>query len=123
MVAEHVRQIMSKLGFRTINEMIGRVDVLESNKALTHWKSAGLDLSRLLTPAQKPHEDVDVYCTKKQAWDLENVADRELIQQLQESIEHSEPARLNVELTNLNRAFGTMLSHEIARRWGEHPLA
>ena len=122
MVAEHVRQIMSKLGFRTINEMIGRVDVLESNKALTHWKSAGLDLSRLLTPAQKPHEDVDVYCTKKQAWDLENVADRELIQQLQESIEHSEPARLNVELTNLNRAFGTMLSHEIARRWGEHLL-
>ena len=122
MVAEHVRQIMSKLGFRTINEMIGRVDVLESNKALTHWKSAGLDLSRLLTPAQKPHDDVDVYCTKKQAWDLDNVADRELIQQLQESIEHSEPARLNVELTNLNRAFGTMLSHEIARRWGEHLL-
>ena len=122
MVAEHVRQIMSKLGFRTINEMIGRVDVLESNQALNHWKSAGLDLSRLLTPAQKPHDDVDVFCTKKQAWDLDNVADRDLIEELQESIEHSEPARVNVELTNLNRAFGTMLSHEIARRWGEHLL-
>jgi len=70
MVAEEARQIMAQLGFRTFNEMVGRVDVLDVEEAIHHWKSDGLDLSALLAPAQKPHPGVDVYCTRSRstAW-------------------------------------------------------
>ena len=61
MVAEEAREIMAELGFRTINEMIGRVDCLEIDEAVTHWKSDGLDLTPILTPAAKPHPEVGVY--------------------------------------------------------------
>ena len=71
MVADEARQLMAKLGFRTINEMVGRVDKLKADEAITHWKAKGLDMSPLLAPAMKPHAGVDVYCTKKQDHNLE----------------------------------------------------
>ena len=61
MVAEEAREIMANLGFRTINEMIGHVEVLETDAAIRHWKADGLDLTPILTPAEKPHEGVGVY--------------------------------------------------------------
>ena len=64
MVAEDARQVMAELGFRTIDEMVGRVDCLDTNAAIQHWKADGLDLTGLLTPIKKPHADVGTYCTR-----------------------------------------------------------
>src|SRR5437763_15874547 len=58
MVAEEARRVMAKLGFRTLNELVGRVDLLETNDAIRHWKADGIDLTSLLTPARKPRPDV-----------------------------------------------------------------
>ena len=76
MVAEEARAIMAELGFRTIDEMVGRVDCLETNDAIRHWKADGLDLTNLLTPAKKPQPDVGTYCTRGQDHGLELSLDR-----------------------------------------------
>jgi len=118
MVAEETRQIMAELGFKTINEMIGRVDALKTNEALKHWKSDGLDLTPILTPAAKPHDDVEVYCTKKQDHGLEKALDNKLIELAQSAIQDGEKVRIDLPIVNTNRTVGTTLSHEIAKKWG-----
>ena len=75
MVAEDMREHMASLGFRTVNEMIGRVDVLESANAVDHWKAKGIDLTALLTPANKPHDAVEVYHTQAQDHGLDKALD------------------------------------------------
>ena len=75
MVAEEARRIMAKLGFRTIDEMVGRSDVLKTDKAIAHWKSDGLDLTSVLMPANKPHENVGVICSIPQDHALEKSLD------------------------------------------------
>jgi glutamate synthase (NADPH/NADH) large chain len=122
MVAEEARQIMAQLGFRTFNELIGRVDCLETNAAIKHWKAQGVDLTPILTPAQKPDDDVEVYCTKKQEHRLEEALDKELIQLAQKAIKRREPVLIQKAIRNINRTVGTMLSHEIAKRWGDEML-
>ncbi len=122
LVAEEVRQLMAQLGFRTMDEMIGRADVLEMDEALDHWKARGLDLAPILTPAQKPHPGVEVRCTIAQDHGLEKALDNKLIQLAQDAIQHGKPVRLEVPIVNTNRTVGTTLSHEIAKRWGEHGL-
>src|SRR5436853_1808582 len=103
MVAEEARQIMAQLGFRTFNEMIGRVDCLETNDAIRHWKAQGVDLTPILTPAQKPHADVEVYCVQKQDHGLEHALDKELIVQCQKAIKRRERVRLDKPIRNINR--------------------
>src|SRR5690242_13501039 len=76
MVAEDARQVMAELGFRTIEEMVGRVDVLDTNAAIHHWKADGLDLTELLTPVKKPHAEVGTYCTRVQDHGLDLSLDR-----------------------------------------------
>ena len=76
MVAEDARAIMAELGFRTIDEMVGRVDCLETNDAIKHWKADGLDLTKLLSPVKKPRPDVGTYCTRGQDHGLELSLDR-----------------------------------------------
>ena len=73
MVAEETRRIMAELGFRTIDEMVGRSDVLKTDKAIKHWKADGLDLTSVLMPASKPHEDVGVICSQAQDHALEKI--------------------------------------------------
>ena len=75
MVAKELRMIMAKLGVKTLNELIGRVDLLEMEDALNHWKRDGLDLSKILTPAQKVFKDTDVYNTQKQNHNLKKSMD------------------------------------------------
>ena len=65
MVAEEARQIMAEMGIRTINELVGRVDLLETDEAIKHWKADGLDLTNLLAPIEKPRPDVGTYCTRR----------------------------------------------------------
>jgi len=123
LVAEEARQIMASLGFRTINEMVGRVDALEVNDAIDHWKAQGVDLSLLLAPAAKPHEAVDVYCTRDQDHGLSDVLDRRLIAECAAAIEDGERVRLELSIINTDRTTGTMLSHEVSKRWGAEGLA
>jgi glutamate synthase (NADPH) large chain len=123
MVAEDARQIMAQLGFRTIDEMVGRVDCLETNDAIKHWKSDGLDLTNLLSPVKKPHPGVDTYCTRGQDHGLELSLDRtKLLDLAKPALESGAPVRAELDIINTNRTVGTILSHEIAKKWGEELL-
>jgi glutamate synthase (NADPH) large chain len=123
MVAEDARQIMAELGFRTIDEMVGRVDCLETNAAIQHWKADGLDLTELLTPIEKPHPDVGTYCMQPQDHGLDLSLDRtKLLELARPALEGGKAVRAELEIVNTNRTVGTILSHEIAKRWGEHCL-
>ena len=122
MVAEDARKIMAELGFRTIEEMIGRVDVLEVDKAIAHWKAKDLDLTPLLTPAQKLHPGVEVYCTIKQDHGLDKALDNELIMLARPALERGEKVKIELPLQNINRVVGTMLSHEVSKAYGHEGL-
>ena len=122
MVAEEARQIMARLGFRTVNEMIGRVDVLETDRAIRHWKADGLDLAPILTPARPPHDGVDVYCTRKQDHALEKALDNKLIELARPAIESGKRVEVELPIVNTNRTVGTILSHTIAKHRGEAGL-
>ena len=120
MVAKDLRQIMAELGFRTINEMIGRVDVLEADDSavVDHWKASGIDLDAILTPARKPHENVETYCTIKQDHGLDEALDNRLIELARPALTTGGKVRIDLPIINTNRVVGTILSHEIAKRWG-----
>jgi glutamate synthase domain-containing protein 3 len=122
MVAEEARQIMAQLGFRTIDEMIGRVDVLEPQDAIRHWKAEGIDLTALLTPAVKPHPNVQVRCTQKQNHGLERALDNKLLELAQPALQRGEAVHVEMPIRNTYRTVGTILSHHLVKRWGEHGL-
>ncbi|MFV9615797.1 MAG: glutamate synthase-related protein, partial [Gammaproteobacteria bacterium] len=122
MVAEDMREHMASLGFRSVNEMIGRVDVLEANTAIDHWKAKGIDLSMMLTPAVKPHADVGVYCTQVQNHGLDKALDNEIIKRAKATIENGEAVAIELPVVNTNRVVGTMLSHELAKAHQGQPL-
>jgi glutamate synthase (NADPH/NADH) large chain len=123
MVAEDARQVMADLGFRTIEEMIGRVDVLDINAAIQHWKADGLDLTDLLTPVKKPHANVGTYCTRGQDHGLDLSLDRtKLLDLARPALESGAQVRAELGIINTNRTVGTILSHEIAKLWGENCL-
>jgi glutamate synthase (NADPH/NADH) large chain len=122
MVAEDMREHMASLGFRTVNDMIGRVDVLEADNAIEHWKASGIDLTTLLTPAARPHDDVGVYCSQVQDHGLEKALDNEIIERAKATIEHGEAVSMELPVVNTNRVVGTMLSHELAKAHQGNPL-
>jgi glutamate synthase (NADPH/NADH) large chain len=122
MVAEDLRQIMADLGFRTVNEMIGRVDCIEMDHAIAHWKKGGVDLTAILTPAAKPHPNVGVRQIIKQDHGLEAALDNELIRLARPAIEKGEKVSIEMPIINTNRVVGTMLSHEIAKAHGANLL-
>jgi glutamate synthase (NADPH/NADH) large chain len=122
MVAEDLRQIMAQLGFRNINEMIGRVDCLDANKAIAHWKADGLDLTPVLTMAKRPHGSVQVRCVQAQDHGLELALDNKLIALSAEALEKGKPVKIESEIVNINRTVGTMLSHNVAKRYGQTGL-
>ena len=120
-IAEQVREWMSKLGFRTVDEMIGRVDMLEMAPALDHWKARGLDFSAILYNPQVPSR-VGRRCLMAQDHGLEDALDHKLLGLANEAIENGTPVNLNLSIRNVHRAVGTMLSGEIARRHGSAGL-
>ena len=115
LVAEHARRVMAELGFRTVNDMIGRTDCLETRKAIAHWKMDGLDLTPMLAPAAKPRPDVQVYCTQKQQHALSEALDNQLIARAQSAIHKGEQIRIEMPIQNIHRTVGTMLSHEVTK--------
>ena len=116
-VAEELRQIMAKLGFRTVNEMIGRVDKLKVQKAVDHWKAKGLDLRPLLKMPEVGPE-VPRYCVQKQDHGLADLLDNKLIELCERAIERGEKVTLDLPIRNVNRTVGTMLSSRIAKKYG-----
>ncbi|MYC31986.1 MAG: glutamate synthase large subunit [Chloroflexi bacterium] len=120
-VAEELREIMAELGFRTVAEMVGRVDKLETRAAVDHWKASGIDLSKLLTiPARA--ERVQTYCCIEQDHGLHKALDHQLIAQAQPAIDHGTQVNINLPIRNSNRTVGAMLSGRVARRYGEDGL-
>ena len=122
MVAKDLRMIMADLGFKTVNEMIGRVDCLETDIAIDHWKRNGLDFSKILQPAEKIFENTEVYNIKSQDHGLAKALDNKLIEKCKNAIESGEKVRLNSDIVNTNRTVGTMLSNEVAKVWEENNL-
>jgi glutamate synthase (NADPH/NADH) large chain len=120
-VAEELREIMAKLGFRTIDEMVGRVDVLEQRKAIEHWKASGLDLSKLLYKPEVPAH-VGVHCTQAQDHGLDKALDHEVIEMAKPALERREKVTIDLKIRNLHRTFGTMLSSHISKRYGAEGL-
>ena len=114
-VAEEVREIMAELGFRTVNEMIGRADMLEFDPLSDHWKARKLDLSKILYHA-KPWEGETTYCTMTQDHGIEKVLDNTLIEKAKPALERKAPVHFRQEIRNTNRTVGTMLSSELTRR-------
>ncbi len=118
MVAEEAREIMAQLGFRTVNEMIGRVDCLRTDDAIEHWKADGLDLTPMLTPARKLRADVGVYCQKPQDHGLDKALDNQLVELAKPALDHAEKVRIELPIVNTNRTVGTILSHNVAKKYG-----
>jgi glutamate synthase (NADPH/NADH) large chain len=123
MVAEDAREIMASLGFRTIDEMVGRSDCLKVDRAIAHWKSDGLDLTPILRPAKGPNPDTVMHCTIPQDHELEESLDLcELVPRCQKTLETQQPIRIDLPIINTNRTVGTILSHNVAKRYGQEGL-
>src|SRR5262249_30613234 len=121
-IAQEVRELMAELGFRTINEMVGRTDALEAKKAVNHWKAKGIDLSKLLySPPAGP--EVGRYCTEVQDHGLEKSLDLTLLlEACKPAIERGEKVTAKFPIKNTNRVVGTILGNEITKRhWNGLP--
>jgi len=120
-IAEQVRAYMAQMGFRTFDEMVGRVDMLETRAALDHWKAKGLDLSMILHNPQVPLR-IARRCVQAQDHGLDQALDYKLIDHAREAIEGGEPIVIKLPIRNIHRTVGAMLSGEIARRHGSPGL-
>jgi len=120
-IAQEVREIMAELGFHTFNEMIGRMDRLDTAKAINHWKAKGLDFTRIFA---KPNVDPDValFNCEVQNHGLDKALDNELINQARPALDDKTPVKIEMPVRNINRTVGAMLSGEIANRYGHAGL-
>jgi len=120
-IAQEVREIMAELGFHTFNEMIGRMDRLDTAKAINHWKAKGLDFTRIFAkPDVGP--DVALFNCEVQNHGLDKALDNELINQARPALESKTPVKIEMPVRNINRTVGAMLSGEIANRYGHAGL-
>ena len=121
-IAEEMREIMAGLGFRTVAEMIGRTDALDSQVAVDHWKARGMDLARLLHREESQDPNEPVYCDRQQDHGLENALDHQLIAQAKPALEDRDPVWIDLPIHNSNRTVGAMLSGKVAKAFGEDGL-
>jgi glutamate synthase (NADPH/NADH) large chain len=120
-LAEEVREHLAALGFRTLEEAIGRVDVLDAREAVDHWKASGLDLSPIFHQVEIPERFAgqDLHRTKRQDHALERSLDLTvLLPMVRVAIETGEPVREQLEIRNVNRTVGTIVGHEVTKRYG-----
>jgi glutamate synthase (ferredoxin) len=116
-IAQEVREYMAQLGFRTMDEMIGRVDRLNVRPALNHWKARGLDFSAILGGA-RDQVSSPRRCVTRQDHGLDRALDRALIEACAEALEARRPVSITCQVRNVHRTVGTMLGSEVTRRWG-----
>ena len=119
MLAEELREIMAQLGFRTMTEMVGRSDMLEVDKEVvkSNEKLENIDLSLLLRPAADIRPEAAQYCVQKQDHGLDMALDNKLIKLSEAALEKGLPVYIETPICNVNRAVGTMLSHEVTKRY------
>ncbi len=120
-VAEEARQIMAQLGIATFDELIGRADLLDKSKAITHWKAKGLDFSRVFHLPEMPFDEAR-YHVSKQDHGLIKALDHKLIAQARAAIDKGERVSFISPVKNVNRTVGTMLSGEVAKKYGHEGL-
>jgi len=120
-LAQEVREYLAELGFRSLDEAIGHSELLDVDRAIDHWKADGLDLSPILVgprfAADEPRRN-----RRGQQHDLDKHFDVELIRLSQAALEHGEQVRIELPVRNTERAVGTMLGHEVTKKYGEHGL-
>jgi glutamate synthase (NADPH/NADH) large chain len=115
-VAEEVRELMAQLGFRTMAEMIGHVEVLDTRAAIDHWKADGLDISPILAVPKNPYGQ-SMLQSVGQDHGLEDALDVELIRLAKPAIQDGQHVEIDLPIRNTNRTVGTMLGHEITKAW------
>src|SRR4051795_1833347 len=120
-VAEEVRQIMAQLGIRKFDELIGRADLLDMKKGIEHWKAKGLAFSRLFAQPNVP-ADVPRFHVEEQDHGLEKALDHRLIELAMPALERKEKVSIDIPIRNINRTVGTMLSNQVAQRYGHEGL-
>jgi glutamate synthase (NADPH) large chain len=120
-IAEQVRRYMAQMGFRTFDEMVGRVDMLEARKAVDHWKAKDIDLSAILYSPPAPSR-VARRCVQSQDHGLNEALDYKLIDNARDAVENGTPIEIKLPIRNVHRTVGAMLSGEIARRYGSAGL-
>ncbi|MFE8937719.1 glutamate synthase large subunit [Streptomyces sp. NPDC007872] len=121
-IAEEVRELLAELGFRTLEEAVGHAELLDTSRAVTHWKAQGLDLEPLFHVPDLPEGAVR-HALVEQDHGLEKALDNELIQLAAEALnapsaEQAQPVRAQVAIRNINRTVGTMLGHQVTKRFG-----
>jgi glutamate synthase (NADPH/NADH) large chain len=120
-VAEEVREIMASLGYRSIDEMVGQMQMLDQRKLVEHWKAKGLDFSKLFVKPQAA-KGTAIFNCEAQDHKIHDILDRKLITESQAALDRGAPVRLQTTINSTNRACGGMLSGEVAKRYGHEGL-
>src|SRR6202012_5974616 len=120
-VAEEVREIMAAMGYRSFNEMIGQMQMLDQRKVIEQWKAKGLDFSKLFTKPVAP-DSVGIYRSETQKHKIHDIVDRKLIKEAQAALDRGAPVRISTPIRNIDRTAGAMLSGEVAKRYGHTGL-
>ncbi|RUO96654.1 hypothetical protein BC936DRAFT_141667, partial [Jimgerdemannia flammicorona] len=121
-VADELRKIMAKLGFRSINEMVGRTDLLKVNDSFRNYKTANIDLSPILTPAFTLRPGVATHNVRKQNHNLHTRLDNFLVDESEPALSKREAVKIKADVVNTDRALGTTLSYHVSKRLGEEGL-
>ncbi|AQT83158.1 glutamate synthase large subunit [Mycolicibacterium litorale] len=121
-IAEEVRELMAQLGFRTVNEMVGQVNALDTKQAAAHWKAHKLDLTPVLHEPDSAFMNQDLYCSSRQDHGLDKALDQQLIVMSREALDSGTPVRFSTTIANTNRTVGTMLGHELTKAYGANGL-
>ena len=120
-MAEELRGIMAELGFRTVNEMVGRIQFLKVKDGLTNWKAKKIDLSGILQPVNHP-KDMTLYNSEKQDHGMDNILDWRLLEAAQTALLDKTPVFATFDVRNVDRTIGTLLSNEISKQYGSSGL-
>jgi glutamate synthase (NADPH/NADH) large chain len=116
-IAEEVRQLLAELGFRSLEEAVGHVEALDVARAVQHWKASGMDLTPILHLPELP-EGASRHHTVPQDHGLDKALDNELVALAKDALENAEPVRAQLAVRNVNRTVGTILGHEVTKRYG-----
>ncbi|MCW2869565.1 glutamate synthase large subunit [Actinacidiphila oryziradicis] len=116
-IAQEVRELLAELGFRTLQEAVGHAELIDSSQAVDHWKAQGFDLAPLFYVPELP-EGASLHQCVPQDHGLAKALDNELITLAEDALRSGEPVRAQVRIRNVNRTVGTMLGHEVTKKYG-----
>jgi glutamate synthase (NADPH/NADH) large chain len=120
-IAEEVREYLAQLGFRTLKEAVGHVELIDAEKAVNHWKAQGLDISPMLVVPQNPYSSTP-FMSVAQDHGLAEALDNQLIELSKAALADATPVSISLPIRNVNRTVGTMLGYEITKKWGGEGL-